>query len=96
MSGKEEVGESLALVVYNGRASTINETGLQLYPVSEYDSSEGLPYAPMDWPNLDDSFKQSLSSKVSLVFAETVAVYFAVSLSVWTMMGTITFDVKQQ
>ncbi|WMV33358.1 hypothetical protein MTR67_026743 [Solanum verrucosum] len=40
MSAKEEVGESRALVVYNGSASRINETGLQLYPVSKYDSAE--------------------------------------------------------
>ncbi|XP_049410421.1 uncharacterized protein LOC125873556 [Solanum stenotomum] len=56
MSGKEEVGESLALVVYNGSASRINETGLQLYPVSEYDSGGGLPYAPVDWPNVGDKW----------------------------------------
>ncbi|KAK6786327.1 hypothetical protein RDI58_014852 [Solanum bulbocastanum] len=37
MSAKEEVGESHALVLYNGSASRINETGLQLYPVSKYD-----------------------------------------------------------
>ncbi|KAK6786227.1 hypothetical protein RDI58_014752 [Solanum bulbocastanum] len=67
MSAKEEVGESLALVVYNGSASTINETGFQLYPVSEYDSGEGLPYDPVDWPNVGDNWmipsKQSPSSK---------------------------------
>ncbi|XP_049410423.1 uncharacterized protein LOC125873559 [Solanum stenotomum] len=56
MSSKEEVGESLALVVYNGSASRINETGLQLYLVSEYDSGEGLPYAPVDWPNVGDKW----------------------------------------
>ncbi|KAK6786365.1 hypothetical protein RDI58_014890 [Solanum bulbocastanum] len=53
-SAKEEVGDSLALVVYNGSASTINETGLLLYPVSKYDSGEGLPYAPVDLPNVGD------------------------------------------
>ncbi|KAH0636577.1 hypothetical protein KY290_037003 [Solanum tuberosum] len=52
MSAKDEVGESHAYVVYNGSASRINEIGFQLYLVSEYDSGEGLPYAP-----LDDSFK---------------------------------------
>ncbi|KAG5600948.1 hypothetical protein H5410_032318 [Solanum commersonii] len=56
MSGKEEVGESLALVVYNGSATRINETGLQLYRVSEYDSGEGLPYPPVDWPNVGDKW----------------------------------------
>ncbi|KAK6786373.1 hypothetical protein RDI58_014898 [Solanum bulbocastanum] len=67
MSAKEEVGESLALVVYNGNASTINEIGLQLYPVSEYDSGEGLPYALMDWPNAQkDGKKNAFQSKTSV------------------------------
>uniref|UniRef100_M1DJW2 DUF7081 domain-containing protein n=1 Tax=Solanum tuberosum TaxID=4113 RepID=M1DJW2_SOLTU len=52
MSAKKEVGESRALVVYNGSASRFNETGLQLYPVSEYNSGEGLPYAPIDCTNV--------------------------------------------
>ncbi|KAK6780365.1 hypothetical protein RDI58_022549 [Solanum bulbocastanum] len=52
MSAKEEVGESRAHVVYNGSASGIYEIGLQLYPVSKYDSGEGLLYAPVDWPNV--------------------------------------------
>ncbi|XP_055832860.1 uncharacterized protein LOC129901637 [Solanum dulcamara] len=56
MSTKEEVGESHALVACNGSASRISETGLQLYPVSEYDSGEGLPYAPVDWPNAGDKW----------------------------------------
>ncbi|XP_069155818.1 uncharacterized protein [Solanum lycopersicum] len=56
MSANEEVVESLALVVYNESASTINETGLQLYPVSENECGEGLPYAPMDWPNVGDKW----------------------------------------
>ncbi|WMV46959.1 hypothetical protein MTR67_040344 [Solanum verrucosum] len=54
MSSKKEVGESRLHVVYNGSASRINETGLQLYPVYEYDSGEGLPYVPVDWPNAGD------------------------------------------
>ena len=56
MSANEEVVESLALVVYNESASTINETGLQLYPVSENEYGEGLPYAPMGWPNVGDKW----------------------------------------
>ncbi|KAK4731780.1 hypothetical protein R3W88_024768 [Solanum pinnatisectum] len=52
MSANEEVGESCAHVVYNGSASRINETiGLLLYPIFEYDSGKGLPYAHVDWPN---------------------------------------------
>ncbi|WMV46946.1 hypothetical protein MTR67_040331 [Solanum verrucosum] len=56
MSSKEEVGESRAHVVYNGSASRINEIGLQLYPVSEYDSGKGLPYALVDRPNAADKW----------------------------------------
>ncbi|KAH0633568.1 hypothetical protein KY284_036354 [Solanum tuberosum] len=56
MYAKEEVGESSAHVVYNGNASRINEIGLQLYQVSEYDFGEGLPYASVDWPNPGDKW----------------------------------------
>ncbi|KAH0738297.1 hypothetical protein KY290_037002 [Solanum tuberosum] len=56
MFAKDEVGESRAHVVYNGSASRINEIGLQLYLVSEYDSGEGLPYAQVDWPNAGDKW----------------------------------------
>ncbi|TMW83161.1 hypothetical protein EJD97_002701, partial [Solanum chilense] len=56
MSTKEEVGESLELVVDNESSSTINETGLQLCPASEYEYGEVLPYAPMGWPNVSDKW----------------------------------------
>ena len=56
MSVKEEVGEIHALVAWNGSASRINETGLRLYPVSKCDTGEGLPYAPVDWPNVGDKW----------------------------------------
>ncbi|TMW80768.1 hypothetical protein EJD97_015419, partial [Solanum chilense] len=56
ISAKEEVGESLALVVDNESSSTINQTGLQLGLVSEYEYGEGLPYAPMGWPNVRDKW----------------------------------------
>ncbi|KAG5586539.1 hypothetical protein H5410_046973, partial [Solanum commersonii] len=56
MSANEEIRESRARIVYNGSASRINEIGLQLYLVSEYDSGEGLPYAPVDWPNVGDKY----------------------------------------
>uniref|UniRef100_M1DPQ7 CDPK adapter protein 1 n=1 Tax=Solanum tuberosum TaxID=4113 RepID=M1DPQ7_SOLTU len=65
MSSKEEVGESRAHVVYNGSAYRINEIGLQLYPVSEYDFGEGLPYAPIDWPNADMK-ERTTSSRTEL------------------------------
>ncbi|KAK6786926.1 hypothetical protein RDI58_015451 [Solanum bulbocastanum] len=173
MSAKEEVEESRALVEYNGSASRINDIGLQVYPVSEYDSGEGLPYSPVDWPNAGDKwgwragkkatglgtykdkylhlpkrfqalkdgkkyvFRSKISVKkylqseyldidfdsdmkersttssgtkmqslladspiraitLSLVFAKTVVVSFAVNLSVWTMMvgGSISLDAR--
>ncbi|XP_010322259.1 uncharacterized protein [Solanum lycopersicum] len=56
MSAKEEVEDSHAFVECNGSASVINETRLRVYPVSEYDSGEGLPYAPVDWPNVGDKW----------------------------------------
>ncbi|KAG5586718.1 hypothetical protein H5410_047152 [Solanum commersonii] len=65
MSAMEEVGESRAHVVYNGSASRINEIGLQLYPVSEYDSGEGLPYAPVDWPNAGDKWGWRAGKRVT-------------------------------
>uniref|UniRef100_M1AUV7 Uncharacterized protein n=1 Tax=Solanum tuberosum TaxID=4113 RepID=M1AUV7_SOLTU len=46
MSAKEEVEESRALVEFNGSASIINETGLQVYPVVK-----------MTRAKLDDSFE---------------------------------------
>uniref|UniRef100_M1CYL1 CDPK adapter protein 1 n=1 Tax=Solanum tuberosum TaxID=4113 RepID=M1CYL1_SOLTU len=65
MSAKGEVGESRARVVYNGSASRINEIGLQLYPVSEYDSGEGLPYAPVDWPYAGDKWGWRAGKRVT-------------------------------
>ncbi|KAK4706723.1 hypothetical protein R3W88_033687 [Solanum pinnatisectum] len=65
MSAKEEVGESCAPVVYNGSASRINEFRLQLYPVSEYDSGEGLPYAPVDWPNVGDKWGWRVGKRIT-------------------------------
>ncbi|KAH0634896.1 hypothetical protein KY284_037682 [Solanum tuberosum] len=65
MSSKDEVGESRAHVVYNGSASRINEIGLQLYLVSEYDYGEGLPYAPTDWPNAGDEWGWRTGKRVT-------------------------------
>ncbi|CAN4097667.1 unnamed protein product [Withania somnifera] len=56
MSAKEEVGEIHTLVACNGSTSRINETGLHLYPVSVNEYGEGLPYAPVDWPNAGDKW----------------------------------------
>ncbi|KAK6780366.1 hypothetical protein RDI58_022550 [Solanum bulbocastanum] len=65
MCAKEEVGESHAPAVYNGIASRINEIGLQLYPVSEYDSGKGLPYAPVDWPNAGDKWGWRVGKRIT-------------------------------
>ncbi|TMW84409.1 hypothetical protein EJD97_025254 [Solanum chilense] len=56
MFAKKEVGESRAHVVYNRSASRISEIGLQIYPVYEFDSGKGLPYAPVDFPNAFDKW----------------------------------------
>ncbi|KAF3646179.1 hypothetical protein FXO38_14813 [Capsicum annuum] len=50
MSATEEV------VACNGNTCRINGTGIQLYPVSPNDFGEGLPYAPVDWPNAGDKW----------------------------------------
>ncbi|KAH0639735.1 hypothetical protein KY285_036321 [Solanum tuberosum] len=65
MPAKEKVGESRAHVVYNGSASRINEIGLQLYPVSEYDSGEGSPYTHVDWPNASDKWGWQAGKRVT-------------------------------
>lgn len=65
MSAKEEVGEIQSLVACNGSASRTNETGLQLYPVSEHDYGEGLPYAPVDWPNAGDKWGWHAGKRVT-------------------------------
>ncbi|KAJ8558030.1 hypothetical protein K7X08_004796 [Anisodus acutangulus] len=56
MSSKKEAEEIDTLFASNGNTSIINETGLHLYPVSANDSGEGLPYAPVDWPNAGDKW----------------------------------------
>ncbi|WMV46951.1 hypothetical protein MTR67_040336 [Solanum verrucosum] len=65
MSAKEEVREGRAHVVYNGSASRINEIGLHIYLVSEYDSGEGIPYAPVDWPNAGDKWGWRAGKRVT-------------------------------
>ena len=56
ISSKEEVRESRAHIVYNGCASRISEIGLELYPISEFDLGEGLPFSPVDFPNAGDKW----------------------------------------
>ncbi|XP_019071106.1 uncharacterized protein [Solanum lycopersicum] len=65
MSANEEIGESHARIVCNGSSTRINDIGLQLYPVSNYDSSEGLPYAPVDWPNVGDKWGWRVGNRVT-------------------------------
>ncbi|XP_016490015.2 uncharacterized protein LOC107809837 isoform X1 [Nicotiana tabacum] len=66
MSGKKEAGEINTLVASNGSTSRISETGLHLYPVSINDSGEGLPYAPVDWPNAGDKWCWKAGKRVSV------------------------------
>ncbi|TMX01874.1 hypothetical protein EJD97_023328 [Solanum chilense] len=65
MSANEEIGESHARIVYNGSATRINDIGLQVYPVSKYDSGEGLPYAPVDWPNVGVKWGWQVGKRVT-------------------------------
>ena len=57
--------ESRAHVVYNGSASRIIEIELEIYPVYECDSGEGLPYGPVDFPNVGDKWGWRVRKRVS-------------------------------
>ena len=50
------MGESHTLVLYNRSASRINYIGLQVYPVSEYEFGESLPYPFVESPNVYDKW----------------------------------------
>ncbi|TMW90123.1 hypothetical protein EJD97_016170 [Solanum chilense] len=65
MFDKEEVGESRAHVVYNGSASRISETELEIYPVYECHSGEGLTYARVDFPIAGDRWGRRAGKRVS-------------------------------
>ncbi|TMW81448.1 hypothetical protein EJD97_009579 [Solanum chilense] len=65
MFAKEDVGESRGLVVYNGSASRISKIGLEIYHVYECDSGEGLPYAPVDFPNAGDKWGWMAGKRVT-------------------------------
>ena len=56
MLATEEVGEIRTLVVHNGSAFRKNYIGLQVYPVSKYESGEGLSQSPVELPNVDDKW----------------------------------------
>ncbi|XAR67531.1 hypothetical protein NMG60_11002314 [Bertholletia excelsa] len=46
-------------------SSGVKENGYQLYPVSANDSGEGLPYAPVDWPNPGDIWTWKVGRRVA-------------------------------
>ncbi|KAG5599393.1 hypothetical protein H5410_030763 [Solanum commersonii] len=50
MPAKEEVGENCAPFVHNVSASRINESALQLYPVSKYDMAK---YLKFEFPGME-------------------------------------------
>ena len=83
MSANEEIGESHARIVCNGSSTRINDIGLQLYPVSNYDSSEGLPYAPVDWPNTGDKGADRKGKKIKI--KEPLNIYICIFRSVFRL-----------
>ncbi|KAA8548649.1 hypothetical protein F0562_000333 [Nyssa sinensis] len=50
-------------------ATGIKENGFHLYPVSFADSGEGLPYAPIDWPDPGDNWRWKVGKRISNVDA---------------------------
>ncbi|KAM7488582.1 hypothetical protein LguiB_026066 [Lonicera macranthoides] len=44
----------------------INENGFHLYPVAQWASGEGLPYAPVDWPNPGDNWIWKVGKRVAM------------------------------
>ncbi|PSR95668.1 Protein OBERON like [Actinidia chinensis var. chinensis] len=42
------------------------ENQFQLYPVSVSDSGEGLPYAPIDWPNPGDTWSWKVGKRINV------------------------------
>lgn len=47
-------------------ASASQENGLRLFPVSIHTSSQGLPYAPEDWPNPGDTWGWKTGKRIGL------------------------------
>ena len=50
----------------DGNACEIKENGFHLYPVSVNDSGEGLPYAPIDWPNPGDKWSWKVGKRIAV------------------------------
>lgn len=46
-------------------ASEISKNGLYLYPVFAQASGEGLPYAPVDWPEPGDIWRWKVGNRVA-------------------------------
>ncbi|XP_057472410.1 uncharacterized protein LOC130760988 isoform X2 [Actinidia eriantha] len=44
----------------------VMENQCQLYPVSVSDSGEGLPYAPIDWPNPGDTWSWKVGKRINV------------------------------
>lgn len=49
-----------------GSSCELAGSGLDLYPVSVYESGEGLPYAPEDWPNPGDKWSWKVGKRVAV------------------------------
>uniref|UniRef100_A0A175YJP8 Uncharacterized protein n=1 Tax=Daucus carota subsp. sativus TaxID=79200 RepID=A0A175YJP8_DAUCS len=50
----------------NRGATEMPENGLYLYPVSAQASGEGLPYAPVDWPEPGDIWRWKVGNRVAV------------------------------
>lgn len=48
----------------NGGTTKITKNGLHLYPVSAQASGEGLPYAPVDWPEPGDKWRWKVGKRI--------------------------------
>lgn len=51
--------------VTKGSSCRLKENGMPLYPVSLYDSGEGLPYAPEDWPYPGDKWSWKVGGRIA-------------------------------
>ncbi|XP_022874997.1 protein OBERON 2 isoform X2 [Olea europaea var. sylvestris] len=51
--------------VTKGSSCGLKENGMPLYPVSLYDSGEGLPYAPEDWPYPGDKWSWKVGGRIA-------------------------------
>ncbi|KAK3042162.1 hypothetical protein RJ639_001282 [Escallonia herrerae] len=49
----------------NESSTGTKENGFHLYPVSPFDSGEGLPYAPVDWPKPGDKWTWRVGKRIA-------------------------------